>query len=44
MTHAVDVKVLLGLNLAGTFVFGISGGLAAVRASLRLRTRLGLRG
>jgi uncharacterized membrane protein YeiH len=36
MTHAVDVKVLLGLNLAGTFVFGISGGLAAVRARLDL--------
>ena len=29
-----DPTVLLALNLAGTFVFGLSGGLAAVRARL----------
>src|SRR5438309_12062188 len=28
--------LILGLNLAGTFVFGLSGGLAAVRAKLDL--------
>lgn len=32
--HAFDPTVLLVLNLAGTFVFGLSGGLAAVRARL----------
>jgi uncharacterized membrane protein YeiH len=31
-----DPTVLLVLNLAGTFVFGLSGGLAAVRAKLDL--------
>jgi uncharacterized membrane protein YeiH len=30
----VDVTLILWLNLLGTFVFGISGGLAAVRARL----------
>ncbi|MCW2960978.1 MAG: hypothetical protein JWM90_1365 [Thermoleophilia bacterium] len=32
--HEVDPTILLVLNLAGTFVFGLSGGLAAVRARL----------
>lgn len=32
--HGFDPTLLLVLNLAGTFVFGISGGLAAVRAQL----------
>jgi uncharacterized membrane protein YeiH len=32
--HGFDPRLLLVLNLAGTFVFGISGGLAAVRARL----------
>src|SRR3712207_4983062 len=31
-----DATLLLVLNLAGTFVFGLSGGLAAVRARLDL--------
>jgi uncharacterized membrane protein YeiH len=31
-----DPTLILALNLAGTFVFGISGGLAAVRAKLDL--------
>src|ERR687890_1218623 len=31
-----DPTLILVLNLAGTFVFGISGGLAAVRAQLDL--------
>src|SRR3954454_5989341 len=32
--HGFDPTLILALNLAGTFVFGISGGLAAVRAKL----------
>jgi uncharacterized membrane protein YeiH len=32
--HGFDATLLLALNLAGTFVFGLSGGLAAVRARL----------
>lgn len=32
--RGVDPTLLLVLNLAGTFVFGLSGGLAAVRARL----------
>ncbi len=32
--HGLNPTLYLGLNLAGTFVFGISGGLAAVRARL----------
>lgn len=32
--HAFDPMLLLVLNLAGTFVFGLSGGLAAVRERL----------
>jgi uncharacterized membrane protein YeiH len=31
-----DATLILALNLAGTFVFGLSGGLAAVRARLDL--------
>ena len=31
-----DPTLILALNLAGTFVFGLSGGLAAVRAKLDL--------
>ena len=31
-----DTTLILGLNLAATFVFGLSGGLAAVRAQLDL--------
>jgi uncharacterized membrane protein YeiH len=34
--HGFDPTLILALNLAGTFVFGISGGLAAVRARLDL--------
>ncbi|MPY91566.1 MAG: trimeric intracellular cation channel family protein [Acidimicrobiia bacterium] len=34
--HGFDVTLLLWLNLAGTFTFGLSGGLAAVRARLDL--------
>ena len=34
--HGYDPTLILVLNLAGTFVFGISGGLAAVRAKLDL--------
>ena len=36
MTRSNDMMMLLALNLAGTFVFGISGGLAGVRAKLDL--------
>ena len=36
MLHGFDPTLLLVLNLAGTFVFGLSGGLAAVRARLDL--------
>src|SRR5213592_4300774 len=32
--HGFDPTLILALNLAGTFVFGLSGGLAAVRAKL----------
>src|SRR5690349_7599395 len=32
--HGFDPTLLLVLNLAGTFVFGLSGGLAAVQARL----------
>jgi uncharacterized membrane protein YeiH len=32
--HGFDPTLILVLNLAGTFVFGLSGGLAAVRARL----------
>src|SRR4051794_31635499 len=34
--HGFDPTLILALNLAGTFVFGISGALAAVRAKLDL--------
>src|SRR3954447_9672079 len=34
--HGFDPTLILVLNLAGTFVFGISGGLAAVRERLDL--------
>lgn len=34
--HGFDPTLLLVLNLAGTFVFGLSGGLAGVRARLDL--------
>src|SRR3954452_7728895 len=34
--HGFDPTLILGLNLAGTFVFGLSGGLAAVRSRLDL--------
>src|SRR3954468_8444876 len=34
--HGFDPTLILVLNLAGTFVFGLSGGLAAVRARLDL--------
>jgi uncharacterized membrane protein YeiH len=34
--HGFDPTLILVLNLAGTFVFGLSGGLAAVRAKLDL--------
>ena len=34
--HGFNPTLILWLNLAGTFVFGISGGLAAVRARLDL--------
>jgi uncharacterized membrane protein YeiH len=36
LLHGFDPTLLLVLNLAGTFVFGLSGGLAAVRARLDL--------
>jgi len=32
--HGFDPTLILALNLAGTFVFGLSGGIAAVRARL----------
>ena len=32
--HGFDPTLILALNLAGTFVFGLSGGLAAVRAAI----------
>jgi uncharacterized membrane protein YeiH len=34
--HGFDPALILVLNLAGTFIFGLSGGLAAVRAKLDL--------
>jgi uncharacterized membrane protein YeiH len=34
--HGFDPTLILWLNLVGTFVFGLSGGLAAVRAKLDL--------
>jgi uncharacterized membrane protein YeiH len=34
--HGFDPTLILVLNLVGTFVFGLSGGLAAVRAKLDL--------
>src|SRR5215212_6665564 len=34
--HGFDPTLILALNLGGTFVFGLSGGLAAVRAKLDL--------
>src|ERR687885_205983 len=34
--HGFDPTLILVLNLSGTFVFGLSGGLAAVRAKLDL--------
>src|SRR3954454_23308382 len=34
--HGFSPTLILALNLAGTFVFGLSGGLAAVRAKLDL--------
>jgi uncharacterized membrane protein YeiH len=36
LAHGFDPTLILALNLAGTFVFGLSGGLAAVRARLDL--------
>ena len=36
LTDSVETDLILWLNLAATFVFGISGGLAAVRARLDL--------
>lgn len=36
MVQGFDPTLILGLNLIGTFVFGISGGLAAVKARLDL--------
>lgn len=36
LTDAVETNLILWLNLAATFVFGLSGGLAAVRARLDL--------
>jgi len=36
LLHGFDPTLLLVLNLVGTFVFGLSGGLAAVRARLDL--------
>jgi len=36
LKHAFDPTLILTLNLAATFVFGLSGGLAAVRAKLDL--------
>jgi len=36
LNHVVDPTLILSLNLAATFVFGLSGGLAAVRARLDL--------
>ena len=34
--HGFDPTLILVLNLVGTFIFGLSGGLAAVRAKLDL--------
>src|SRR3954462_11472557 len=34
--HGFDPTLILVLNLVGTFIFGLSGGLAAVRARLDL--------
>jgi len=34
LLHGFDPTLLLVLNLAGTFVFGLSGGLAGVQARL----------
>jgi uncharacterized membrane protein YeiH len=34
--HGFDPTLILALNLAGTFIFGLSGGLAAVRERLDL--------
>jgi uncharacterized membrane protein YeiH len=34
--HGFDPTLILVLNLAGTFIFGVSGGLAAVKARLDL--------
>ena len=36
VTHTVETSLILTLNLAATFVFGLSGGLAAARARLDL--------
>ncbi len=36
MVVGFDPNLILALNLAGTFAFGLSGGLAAVRARLDL--------
>jgi uncharacterized membrane protein YeiH len=36
LTHSFNPSLILALNLAATFVFGLSGGLAAVRARLDL--------
>ena len=36
MVQGFDPTVILWLNLVGTFVFGLSGGLAAVKARLDL--------
>lgn len=36
LTHAFNPSLILALNLAATFVFGLSGGLAAVRARFDL--------
>ena len=34
--HGFDPTLILDLNLAGTFIFGLTGGLAAIRAKLDL--------
>jgi uncharacterized membrane protein YeiH len=36
MAHGFDANLILALNLTGTFTFGLSGGLAGVRARLDL--------
>ena len=40
MVDGFDATLILWLNLFGTFVFGISGGLAEVRARLDARSHI----